>query len=573
MVSPASSIDLPGYQQVYIVKRKTSTAPEHNEVFFQCGQWCYDGFVTLDLGEESLTIQDLSSIPRKLHKQQTNLSFLCLTDNVMSQSMEFAPALRIIQDANSFIVDELGSPQILEAVQRNSNSLGDTSQFEDRHFFEFVARVSEDICEFECICCKTYIKQTMISIIFFEGIFYCSLRDASDDQPLLDISFPDVSREGNGVNLKIYNLKEQEKSIKWEKLSLWQSVPIGCEVFGNSSINPTVSLSSCTYGQSYCILKPNRTDQSIRDVLFKFGSWCYSGEAELIAQLTVDDVPHIIPALRKQQHKLVFLYHASEMSTDNLFTRALIHMSQINKLMEGEIIASEDALERLHAQSILDKEEDPKNLFYQFETVSNDVLDKSNVECIATKNYHPNGLVVMNIYFQGTFYVCLNSGDENQPLLDSNFPSINNGGKGYNLKKYPSGIVGFPELRKLSLWRNLESEEAKKEIDVKEPYIGEKEVIGKPGENKQSSQRQHSTFDDCEPKPSGRDLFNVEVNKTLRQIRQKKKKHTNLGAFHYCPPLKKPSQLEECSKVRKTSENYIGSQWGRDGRPLNTSIS
>ena len=44
-----------GYQQVYVVKRKTVNAPEHNEVFFQCGEWCYDGFVKLDFEGRDLT--------------------------------------------------------------------------------------------------------------------------------------------------------------------------------------------------------------------------------------------------------------------------------------------------------------------------------------------------------------------------------------------------------------------------------------------------------------------------------------------------------------------------------------
>jgi hypothetical protein len=70
-----------GYQQIYIVKRKTSDAPRHHEAFFKCGNWCYDGFVDFDFLEgKEMTMADLANVPFALQKHQDELSFLCVAD-------------------------------------------------------------------------------------------------------------------------------------------------------------------------------------------------------------------------------------------------------------------------------------------------------------------------------------------------------------------------------------------------------------------------------------------------------------------------------------------------------------
>ncbi len=47
------------------------------------------------------------------------------------------------------------------------------------------------------------------------------------------------------------------------------------------NIHSTTSLTSDRYIQSYVVMKPNRggkaSNAMYRDVLFRFGSWCYSG--------------------------------------------------------------------------------------------------------------------------------------------------------------------------------------------------------------------------------------------------------------------------------------------------------
>ena len=114
---------------------------------------------------------------------------------------------------------------------------------------------------------------------YFEGVIYAILQDASDDVPLLDVAFPNINGKGNGLTLQIYEEEERENkySISWRKLSIWE-VTGEEETLMDEEVESTFSLSSPSYIQSYAVLKPNKSNASQREVLFRFGSWCYGGE-------------------------------------------------------------------------------------------------------------------------------------------------------------------------------------------------------------------------------------------------------------------------------------------------------
>jgi hypothetical protein len=247
------------------------------------------------------------------------------------------------------------------------------------------------------------------------------------------------------------------------------------------------------------------------------------------------------------------------------------------------------------------------------------VLEKSHIDCIATKSYRPNGVVVMIIYFRGTFYACLSAGDENQPLLDSAFPSIVRS-KGYQIKTYPSGIDGWPGLRKLSLWRNGgsvtpsqstdqdpeninaihlkeegnspkdapcdEEDQAadRKAMETKDEEQAEghkdtdtKECVQEKGEQKNIDQNDRSSKPNrSEPKqkPSSTHIAEsksgTETNVGNRATYQRK---GGLGAFHHLAPLKKPSKLEQHVKHNKNHGSFThdnDSPWDSEGRPIST---
>lgn len=67
---------------------------------------------------------------------------------------------------------------------------------------------------------------------------------------------------------------------------------------------------------------------------------------------------------------------------------------------------------------------------------------------MASKCYHPTGVVTITIYFRGIYYVVLSEGESEQPLLDSRFPDVSEKGRGYQLQSYPDGAEGWKDLRK-----------------------------------------------------------------------------------------------------------------------------
>jgi hypothetical protein len=530
--------------------------------------------------------------------------------SVMDESNSFAPALGAVDQAHSFLVKQLTSTTVTNRLEERKSEL---DLFDNGHYFELVGNIPSNLDDVQCICAKTYDNNGLCFImIYFEGVFYCVLSDTSEDEPLLDVEFPDVSQEGDGITLGIYDFNESDdESIQWQKLSLWQSVSAEQSILNNSEFpSENISLLANMYVQTYCILKPNKPDQADRDVMFRFGSWCYTGNVELIEALKIDDIPHVIPALRIQQHKLAYLCDVSSMPEDNLFTNPMMINDQIIKMLESEILTVESALENLRnrAPDFSWIDENLNNIFFEFDSITKDesIFAQKKIDLIATKSYRPNGLVVMTTYFDGTFYVCVNYCDGDQPLLDSEFPSIVRG-RGYQLKTYPSGLDALPQLRRLSIWESAEaneknnqnqqlsiqreSESKSEEENVVERQEGIKNMKEK-NQCKSIEQVENSTKEAeqdnphaqsktlgqmdsiCEEKKDNEcadckgitykhktaeqgciktEIKRLETNEAKSAIVYEKdhnnsKKRQNLGAFHHLAPLKKASNLEEKSK-------------------------
>lgn len=75
-----------------------------------------------------------------------------------------------------------------------------------------------------------------------------------------------------------------------------------------------------------------------------------------------------------------------------------------------------------------------------------------DVEAIASKIYI-GGVVLVMLYFDFTFYVYVENAEDEQPLLDTNFPDVCFQKEGLQLHTYRQGVAGCPELRRLSLWK------------------------------------------------------------------------------------------------------------------------
>jgi hypothetical protein len=69
-----------GYQQVYVIKHKRNGLQNNfRDVFFQCGNWCYDGIIPFQFleGSSSMQLCDIPKVAPALQKQQQDLSFVC----------------------------------------------------------------------------------------------------------------------------------------------------------------------------------------------------------------------------------------------------------------------------------------------------------------------------------------------------------------------------------------------------------------------------------------------------------------------------------------------------------------
>jgi len=278
-----------------------------------------------------------------------------------------------------------------------------------------------------------------------------------------------------------------------------------CVCFLETKLAPNdfFDLSSDEYIQTYCILKADERGSAMRDVLFRFGSWCYIGNVELVPRLALEDLPYIIPALRVQHSKMKFLCDVRWLPCNNRFTAALVDAARISTVMEKEVVKNEQVLASLNELMILptsirssstdSSEEDAissdppqtaavldwldrQKTIFEFHFAPDKISKKiySNIELIATKRFNPCGVVSISIYCAGKFYLTL--GDlqgKEQRLLDSRFPNVAAKGKGFKLHSYPKGVEDWPQLRHLSIWESMScSEDESTSFEINEDEEG-----------------------------------------------------------------------------------------------------
>ena len=79
-ISSKDDNDKGQYQQIYIINHKKDSAPSHvREVFFKCGNYCYDGLIPFQILEHGeMSLKDIPAIIPALQEQQNNLAFKCL---------------------------------------------------------------------------------------------------------------------------------------------------------------------------------------------------------------------------------------------------------------------------------------------------------------------------------------------------------------------------------------------------------------------------------------------------------------------------------------------------------------
>lgn len=532
------------YNQTYVIMKKTNEPPDlktidnddHHEVFFRCGNWCYQGAVQFN--NLRLCTSELPVVIPLLQRQQGSLRYFCTASSIPTES-PFAGPVEFMYEANEFIASEVTSEHIDRELRKWSSMYSWIDDDNTGTYFELsLTNIPECMDAIALIACKTYTRGLVIMSIFHESSVYFMLQAGEGDQQLLDVRFPDVSKHGQGLQVCCYNsslgayIPHMSKSSSsgdnspsdadadsdskggrvssaelaaalstchgssWKKLTLWHIMEASGKFnsspgkdeeksSGGSAVSvkellpkiKTLSVSSTNYQQTYCIMKSgwdrdaagkNTLLSMYHDVLFRFGSWCYSGRIQLIPSLSLSDVPFVIPALRMQQSRLDFYCEASKVPTNSPFAACLAYMQQLTPVIERLIEESEELLngliDRLCKMGLGDSvkkwlEGDPENSFFEFRMAPDAQLEKmlDPMEIVCSKTYHPSGIITITILFQYTVYVCVLDGSNENPLLDSKFPDVSGKGRGYQIQAYNEGVEGWPQLRKISVWQTVAS--------------------------------------------------------------------------------------------------------------------
>lgn len=219
---PIPTVDITGdgYTQTYIVMKPKHLAEgsTRRDVFFRFGSWCYAGQV--DLGVEALHLGDVPEALPALQRQQSALSFMCESAAV-PMSSPYAMILASYGGALSFFQQEIIAS---EAKLSEMAELGVTAWIEEdwgAAFFELALRSGSTFADVEMVAGKTYERGIVLHSVLFNNSLYAVLADADDDQPLLDVAFPDVTARCRGYQIKTYSTPEGPGLVP-RRLSVWE---------------------------------------------------------------------------------------------------------------------------------------------------------------------------------------------------------------------------------------------------------------------------------------------------------------------------------------------------------------
>jgi len=225
------------YEQTYCIMKSSWDAGTpllsiHHDVLFRFGSWCYAGRVQLT---PSLALADVPFIIPALRMQQSRLDFVYEVNNIPTTS-PFAGVLGYISKIGPLIeqqivasegylrdlIDRLTKMGLGESVSRWLE--GDPSN----SFFEFKIQPDSETASalnnMELVATKIYHASGIITItILFQNNIYVSVLDGSNENPLLDSRFPDISAKGRGYQIQAY----EDGMPEWpglRKISIWQTV-------------------------------------------------------------------------------------------------------------------------------------------------------------------------------------------------------------------------------------------------------------------------------------------------------------------------------------------------------------
>lgn len=461
-----------GYTQVYAVKDHNMDDKDCDgnsyEVLFRCGNWCYKG--QIQFNDIEVTTSEIPVIIPVLQKQQGSLRYFCHAEKIPYHS-EFYMPFEWLSESVEFFATEMQSDSVTDELVKMSKMFNWIDNDSDTTYFEMqLGDLPDYMLDMRMIAAKTYTRGLIIISVYSEGKLFFVVQSGEGDQALLDVRFPDVSQHGQGVHLATY----QDHTVSYRKLTLWHSMGRSTNRVVKMPKLKSVDVSSSEYQQTYCIMKSSWDDKSPKlsvhhDVLFRFGSWCYSGRVQLTSVLNLEDIPLIIPALRMQQSRLDFLCETREVPTTSPFAGALRVVSETGVRIMAQLEVSEeilastiDSLSATNQAEAKDLEKwvegDASETFFEFSVEMDSILKKDlkNIEMIASKTYHASGVITISIYFQNSIYVCVQDAGNENPLLDSKFPNISNKGRGFQIQTFSEkeSPEHWPQLRRVQMWQN-----------------------------------------------------------------------------------------------------------------------
>ncbi|KAL3668311.1 hypothetical protein V7S43_006404 [Phytophthora oleae] len=554
-----------GYNQTYIVR---SSKNNLHEVLFRCGNWCYSGKV--DLGSADLELADLPVVVPALQKQQASLQYLCEW-KAMPSTSQYSLPLETLYDVYDFVGAELSSERIerklIKAAEDHAWVDGDDDG-NSKTFFELQSGGYECFDGVDIVASKTFVRGLVLLVIYYQRSFYVVLQAADGEQPLLDVRFPDLSAHLQGIHLQSYR---EDDCSNMKKLTLWQAANVGKHQSPPKPLKVQCKdVSGTGYNQTFLIRRTPRTEgstntPSLREVLFRFGNWCYNGHVDLGPKLELSDIPIIIPMLRRQQSALTFMCEVSKMPATSLFTPSMEHLAEIVPAMQEEMSKAEQFVQTL-AQTggsfVKGKgnvgswlEDDNVECFFEIAMAKCAALQ--DVEAIASK-IHVGGVVLVLLYYDYTFYVYLESGEEEQPLLDTNFPDVSLQKEGIQLKSYRNGVSGCEELRRISLWK-VDNDFADDEEEEEDAAAVDCITSRNKGQFRADSKEEHRRGEDVKS-PTDSDA------KVAKDMQSRKS-----ALPHHIAPLKRPSAA--ATNLKGMPDTGMKAPWDDTGKPLGMRVS
>ncbi len=422
------------------------------EAFYRFGSVCYQGELELDL--QHIFDTSLDNIPLILSKlgQQKNefKSYQCDSDNVLPESNSFKIPLHELERAQSFVASELSSAGIANDIKKHSWAKSD----DDDVYFELVGDTSRFFPDILLACSAVYSNDGRALIyIYFEGVILAAIQNSDKFCILNDLNVSNFT----GCS---YGSTPMYSGNSWMKLSMFKANQRKTE----KSPTPPPLLdcrrsetfqkgltSDSSYVQSYIILKAAGNKRKEREVMFRFGSWCYSGKVDLQTHICLQDVPALIREVRLAQPNLNFVGDVSTLSETNRFFKPMQRMTRIlPKYLEEEAASCEDYL-----RQILDEEVSENDCFFEFACNKESMAfnDLEAVELVCNKIYNGNGVIAISIYHSGNWYLKFEDGSSENPLMDCKFPDLSKKRNGIQLKTYQVGCGSWTEFRSLSLWQ------------------------------------------------------------------------------------------------------------------------